>query len=1050
MASALLRRSAVTAALAAVATIASPLTGLAFAAAPALTAPTFSTTPTDSSGTVAANRPTFNAAYNTPLNTGTSTMTLTDTSASNAVIPCPVSFSNSNATISCTPSSDLTDKHVYKASVHAENSDSTSIRNTDNASYTVDIPSLTSITPKDGDVVGSGSTAIKAIYDEALDTSSFVRITDKDGNFVQGNGTLSASGPLPTSPKDTITYTPPSLPAGTYVVHVHAVANGNSLAFSDDFINYTVNPTAPTQAPSVTTAGATLDNGATHWINGLNQAAVPFAGQAEPNVRVRVVIYDSSTNLPLNCSHIGTGTTCQNDRTATVGVADCGQATCPWSLTVDTKTSSTPDSNSNYKYLAYAYTAGGTFPTTVATSGADKTIGKDTVAPSSPDNPNLSISGNTATVSDSASDPTTYAYKVVLADAYGHTKTADNLRAQTPGPPPAPATPNLAPTDVDVSNLYDGATGPANGIGADFFAYDQAANLSGPDPFGGANLATKESVTTLPDLAHSFVTVDGTNITLANINGKSVHTPTSITLKFNEPLRAQAATSSGNPPLYVTNLDLLSKTGFPISGNPVISADKLSFTWTLTGTPTDAGSPYSITDVEGVSASCPNSGATSGNCEEWPFDTQGVASSDPISSFTIDNTAPNVHVLGVNGAGNNGINADNIGGTVINGSVDADAASVTLAIKPATGSTFLVPSSSVTITPPSGGAATTTWHTSALNLSALSDGAATIVASASDGAGNSSPVDPAASNPDSTSRAFGTTIKARPDAPTNLTALAGNGQATLGWTAPTNTGAPDKPITGYSLTYTDTSVPGSAAIAAPSPSGTATTATVTGLANGHTYSFALSASNGSFSSPTATTTATPKGNTSLSAVGPGTVNYGSFVAVHGTLSYFGVGVANEQVTVTTINFNGTHGTTYHVTTDQNGGWVIAGLSPTRNTGYVASFAGDSAYNASSGIARVYVRVALRLTKATARSTSHVSPVTLHGTIKPSQTGRRVYIYERRANGSLHYLGYCKVSSRGTWVFTRTFSRGKHTLVARFLSQNGNIGGYSNRLRFSRT
>ena len=60
-----------------------------------------------------------------------------------------------------------------------------------------------------------------------------------------------------------------------------------------------------------------------------------------------------------------------------------------------------------------------------------------------------------------------------------------------------------------------------------------------------------------------------------------------------------------------------------------------------------------------MAASCPNT-ATTTNCEEWPLNSTGVSQSDAITSFSIDNTAPNVHVLGVNGARDNGINADNI------------------------------------------------------------------------------------------------------------------------------------------------------------------------------------------------------------------------------------------------------------------------------------------------------------------------------------------------------------------------------------------------------
>ena len=156
------------------------------------------------------------------------------------------------------------------------------------------------------------------------------------------------------------------------------------------------------------------------------------------------------------------------------------------------------------------------------------------------------------------------------------------------------------------------------------------------------------------------------------------------------------------------------------------------------------------------------------------------------------------------------------------------------------------------------------------------------------------------------------------------------------------------------------------------------------------------------------------------------------------------------MTVSTVYFNGSHGTTYHVTTDQYGNWVIAGLSPAKNVTYVASFAGDSSYNASSGAARVFVRELVRITKVSAANSSHLTSVKLTGNARPSQAGRRIYLYEVLAHGKLRYLGFTKLSSKSTWTFIKAFARGSHTVIARFLSQNGNVGNYSNRVRFSRS
>src|SRR3954452_14225059 len=241
MASALMRRSVLTAALAAIATVASPLATAAFAADPALTAPTFSPANTK---TATANQPQITVAYNTPLITSTSHRTLTDASAGNSAVACPVVFTNSNATIGCTPSSSLTDKHVYKVAVHAENHDTSSKRD-DSATWTEDIPSVVagSVKPTPGTTVGNGTTKVQATFDEAIDTNtanSFVLIKNVNGNVVPGSTTFtkSANPALPTDPTNTIVFSP-AVPDGTYQVHIHVSASGNTAGFADLFFSYT-------------------------------------------------------------------------------------------------------------------------------------------------------------------------------------------------------------------------------------------------------------------------------------------------------------------------------------------------------------------------------------------------------------------------------------------------------------------------------------------------------------------------------------------------------------------------------------------------------------------------------------------------------------------------------------------------------------------------------------------------------------------------------------------------------------------------------------------
>jgi hypothetical protein len=77
-----------------------------------------------------------------------------------------------------------------------------------------------------------------------------------------------------------------------------------------------------------------------------------------------------------------------------------------------------------------------------------------------------------------------------------------------------------------------------------------------------------------------------------------------------------------------------------------------------------------------------------------------------------------------------------------------------------------------------------------------------------------------------------------PSKPTSATATAGNGQATITWTAPTNTG--NSAITRYTVTATDVTT---AANGGQTATSTSTSATMTGLTGGDVYSFTVTATN---------------------------------------------------------------------------------------------------------------------------------------------------------------------------------------------------------------
>jgi hypothetical protein len=109
---------------------------------------------------------------------------------------------------------------------------------------------------------------------------------------------------------------------------------------------------------------------------------------------------------------------------------------------------------------------------------------------------------------------------------------------------------------------------------------------------------------------------------------------------------------------------------------------------------------------------------------------------------------------------------------------------------------------------------------------------------------------------------YATSAATAPAAPTNVSATAGAGTATVSWTAPSDGGSP---LTGYTVTpYIGTSAQTPKTVSGSPP---ATSTTVTGLASGTAYTFRVSATNAVGSGPDSAPSAsvTPTGDTAPGA-----------------------------------------------------------------------------------------------------------------------------------------------------------------------------------------
>lgn len=1069
MASALMRRSALTAVLAAAATVFSPLSGIANAA-PGLTAPTMSPS---NGGTNTTNQPQISATYNTALD-ASSTLTVKDTSAGNAVVDCPATVTG--AQIKCTPSSSLVDGHSYQVASHGVNAADTSNTADGTATWTEDIPSEYAVSPAHNST-SAKVTKASAEFDETIFNGDYtVHVVNGKGHDIANSGSTSVSNGLDTDTgqqQGTITWTssqPGGLPPSTYTVTfvVHGTTGtgipsyGENTGASGTSVNtFTVDQTLPADAPYNVTPPANITQA--------NVKAVPFSGYAPPGSNVAVAIYDETYDQsgPFGPNTEGTG---GRDGLGTTVVPACSDAQaqtsandvrlCPFSLTVDdskSKDSSTGPTdvqndqtgspyNVSLQWYAYTFTSAGQKPAHACPKldaandcpGANPTIFKDTTPPSNPSGGDAHWTKATNTVDVKGAtdnDATIDHYLVTVTDPEGHSTSAPSAASSTTGHA-------MSPVSVDVSSLDDGALSVVIAA-VDSFGNTSSGTTASTTPQqitpGGVvtYTLTKESVATAPaDPSADSLTSDGVSRGFSTLTTSNrLHTPTSVTVYFNEPIRMQAMDASGQnasspKPLYTSEICLDDSTG-PGSclnhglGTTTLTSDGKGLTWTA---PANYVLPSDSYDVSAFAVAKTCADKTNANSNGYSCE-RSAQPGDALTHFTVDETPPTVSITSVT----NPVDATNIQTVTIGGTASGDTTQVLLSVISSGGGSPRL--ALVDTTPTSDGSGTINWSKS-LDLTSLPDGLLSISAVAKDQAGN---VTPQSSEATATAP-----MQARPTAPQNLSAFGQNGQILVSWAPPANTGG--HPLTGYTLSITDTTANGPAQTIQVAP--TATSQLVSNLVNGHLYSILLTAANDIGAGPAANTSATPKGATGLSLSAPSVLTYGQSGTLRGKLTYLGTGIGNEKITITPY-IGSKAGAAKTVTTDSLGNFALS-VKPSRTTKYIASFAGDSAYGAATPASRlIKVRVAIKITKVSASSRSHLVTVTLTGYVKPNMHGRTVYIYEV-IGGKNHKLAAVKLTSKSTWTYKRKFGKGKHTVFANFRTQNGYYGNNSSKVKFTRS
>ena len=692
MAAAFLRRSVATAGLAVLATVASPLVGTALAAG---FSGTISTNPADSSGTVAANKPTFVATYTDNLAAG-STITVKHGSTT---VPCPQAISGK--TVSCTPTDNLTDGESYDVTSHGVSAADGSTADAPQKSFTVDIPSVSSSLPSFGGslVKADSNNPLSVTFDEGIfDGASTFVVHDTNGDTPSGSVVFSSSSFDPTSPDDTISFEPsPALPNGAYTATVHVDgldgSADNPKAFFDLTFPFWVSDAAP--------AGI----GHPAYINNVNLKAVPFTGTASPGLTVNIDIAN-----PAGLDAVGSAV-----------VPSCNAApVCPWTVPVDaSQLRQSPNStDGSYDWTASTSDANTDAGNNNGGSVASGTIVEDLTAPAKPVASAPTPAAGSTTLHVSATDTSTdiASYTVSITDSK-----SQNITQSFPA-----ASNNLPQQSFDISSLADGT------LQVVATAIDNAGNATASSTVKPVkNAGLKE------DFAHSFLTVDGNSVPMSTASTNAVRKPSSLTVEFTEPILLHWSDSSfpneAKPVSHDTSV-CVKRAVNPIScvnGGASLTQDGKGFTVPINGIGLDGGFIVTYTNVwpaafchDITDANAPASSACvgkSGTVQD-PRTGQGFV-------FNVDSTPPaadSITITMPTKIGPDTVQSVGISGTAEPGST------VALTLKSSGGGpTFLAGHGN----PITADGTTGQWQT-VENLSTVRDGTLTVTVKDFDAAGN--------------------------------------------------------------------------------------------------------------------------------------------------------------------------------------------------------------------------------------------------------------------------------------------------------------------------
>jgi 5-hydroxyisourate hydrolase-like protein (transthyretin family) len=242
-----------------------------------------------------------------------------------------------------------------------------------------------------------------------------------------------------------------------------------------------------------------------------------------------------------------------------------------------------------------------------------------------------------------------------------------------------------------------------------------------------------------------------------------------------------------------------------------------------------------------------------------------------------------------------------------------------------------------------------------------------------------------------------------PGKPTNVSAVAGNNQATVSWTAPADNGG--SAILGYDVEKSDDGGATWQPTSSTFHSDTATTQTVSGLTNGTAYVFRVAAINakgtGSYSNPSApvTPSSTPADPSTLTAqlTTASSVTYPQPVgfSVHLTDTTTGDPIATATVNLMQRTTPAGAWTKVLDTTTGPDGSATATVTPQRNVDYEWQYADTAGHQAATSTP-ISVTVAAAVTAEFKKTTvARGHHAVLKGLVAPNDAGQPVKLQAKK-------------------------------------------------------